>query len=123
MAGETGPITIPTTIGLSQLNISSDGNINAAGTAIGKFKLVDFTGNENKLVPTGENCFMMPQEDIVPVTAENIVVKQGYQESSNVKMIDELVDMIMVSRLYEANMKSLSATKDTSQTIIGVAMG
>jgi flagellar basal-body rod protein FlgF len=123
VAGETGPITIPTSVGLSQLNISSDGSISAGGTTIGKLKLVDFKNDENKLVPTGENCFMMPDEDIAPVTAENIVVKQGYQESSNVKMIDELVDMIMVSRLYEANMKSLSATKDTSQTIIGVAMG
>jgi len=123
VAGEAGPITIPGTVALSQLNVSSNGSISAAGITIGNFKLVDFKDNEDKLVPVGASCFMMPQEDIEPVTAEHIVVKQGYQESSNVKLVDELVDMIMVSRLYEANMKSLSATKETTQSIIGVAMG
>ena len=123
VAGEAGPIAIPASVVLSQLNVSSDGSISAAGTAIGKFKLVDFEDSENKLVPAGANCFTMPQEDVEPTTTEHIVVKQGYQESSNVKMIDELVDMIMVSRLYEANMKFISAKNETSRSIIGVAMG
>lgn len=123
VAGEAGPITIPANVALSQLNVSSNGSISAAGTTIGTFKLVDFEGNENKLVPVGDSCFMMPQEDIEPITAEHIAVKQGYQEASNVKIVDELVDMIMVSRLYEANMKLLSTGNETAGSIIGVAMG
>jgi len=62
-------------------------------------------------------------QDIVPVEAENIVVKQGYQEGSNVKMIDELVDMLMVSRMYEANMKFIAAQKEASSSLLSVAMG
>ena len=123
VAGEGGPITIPANVGLSQLYVSSDGSIDAGGTAIGKFRFVDFKDDENKLVPTGASCFRMPDEDVRPVAAENIVVKQGYQEASNVKLVDELVDMIMVSRLYEANMKFVSAQKEISSSIIGVAMG
>jgi flagellar basal body rod protein FlgG len=123
VAGEGGPITIPLGAGLSQINVSDNGAISAAGTTIGKFRLVDFGENESTLVPTGANCFIMPDESIIPDTAENIVVKQGYQESSNVKIIDELVDMIMVARLYEANMKFVSASNETSSSIIGVAMG
>jgi flagellar basal body rod protein FlgG len=65
----------------------------------------------------------MPDENIQPVDAENIVVKQGYQEASNVQIIDELVDMILVTRLYEANMKSLSASKEASSSLMSVAMG
>jgi flagellar basal-body rod protein FlgF len=123
VAGEAGPITIPTNVGLSRLNVSSDGTVSAGGAAIGKFRLVDFADNENKLIPAGSNCFQMPEEDIEPVAAEHIVVKQGYQEASNVKMIDELVDMIMVARLYEANMKLLSAQSETAESIMGIAMG
>jgi len=123
VAGEAGPITIPTNVGLSQLNVSSDGTISASGAAIGKFRLVDFADNENKLIPAGANCLRMSDETVEPVTAEHIVVKQGYQEASNVKMIDELVDMIMVARLYEANMKLLSAQSEASESIMGVAMG
>ncbi len=123
VAGEGGPITIPAGVGLSQLNVSSDGSISVEGTAIGKFRFVDFKDDENKLVPAGSSCFLMPDPEVVPVAAENIVVKQGYQESSNVTLVDELVDMIMVSRLYEANMKLVSAQSTASSSIINVAMG
>jgi len=122
VAGQAGPITIPSSVAPSQLNVSSDGTISAGGTAFGKFNLVDFQDNENKLVPVGGNCYRMPEQDIKPVAAENIVVKQGYQEASNVKMIDELVDMIMVSRLYEANMKFITAQSDASSSLMSVAM-
>jgi len=123
VAGEAGPITIPSGVGLSQLNVSSGGSIGSGGTAIGKFTLVDFKDNENKLMPASENCFRMPEQDIEPVAAEHIVVKQGYQEASNVKMIDELVNMMMVARLYEANMKFITAKKEASNSIMSVAMG
>ena len=65
----------------------------------------------------------MPDVNIQPVAAEKVLVKQGYQEASNVQIIDELVDMILVSRLYEANMKTLTAAKETSSSLMSVAMG
>ncbi len=123
VAGEAGPIMIPGGVGLSQLSVASDGSISAGGTAIGRFSIVDFGADEDKLVPAGANRYRMPEEGIVPVAAEQIVVKQGYLESSNVKMVDELVDMIMVSRLYEANMKVVSSQTQTSSSIMSVAMG
>lgn len=123
VAGQAGAITIPKSVGLSQLSISNDGSISADGTAIGKFRIVDFKENENKLVAVGGNCFRMEDKDIEPVEAEQITVKQGYQEASNVKMVDELVNMIMVSRLYEANMKFISAGKQMAGSLMSVAMG
>jgi len=123
VAGQAGPITIPNNVGISQLNVSSDGTISAGEIAVGKFRLVDFNDNDNKLVPTGDSCYRMPDENIQPAAAEKVVVKQGYQEASNVQIIDELVDMILVSRLYEANMKSLTAAKETSSSLLSVAMG
>jgi flagellar basal-body rod protein FlgF len=123
VAGGAGPITIPTGISPSQLSVSGDGSISAGGITIGKFGLVDFQDNENKLVPAGESCYRMPEQDIRPTAAENVVVKHRYQEASNVKMIDELVDILMVSRLYEANMKFVEAQQETSSSILSVAMG
>ena len=121
VAGEGGPITIPSDVG-SQVSVSNDGSISASGITIGKFQLVDFKDNEAKLVPTGNSCYRMPDENIQPVAAENIIVKQGSQEISNVKMIEELVDMIMVSRLYEANMKFIAARKEVASSITSAAM-
>lgn len=123
VSGQAGPITIPGSIGISQINVSADGSISADGTTIGQFKLVDFGDNENKLAPIGGNCYQTTDPNIEPVAAENIIVKQGYQEASNVQIIDELVDLIMVSRLYEANMDFINAGKETSSSLISVAMG
>ncbi len=123
VAGESGPITIPSNIGISQLHVSSDGTISAGGTPIGRFMLVDFEDNESKLVPTGNSCYRMPDASIVPVEAERLVVKQKFQESSNVKIIEELVDMIFVNRLYQANMKSITSQQEASASLMSLAMG
>jgi flagellar basal-body rod protein FlgF len=123
VSGQAGPITIPGNIEISQVSVSDDGSLSADGTTIGQFMLVDFGDNESKLVPIGGNCYRMTEPDIEPVTAENVIVKQGCQESSNVQIIDELVDLIMVSRLYEANMNFLSAGKERTSSLISVAMG
>ncbi len=122
VAGESGPITIPANTGLSQISVSSDGSISAAGVPVGKFRLVDFKDNESELVASGLNCFQAPSS-AAPEPAENLIVRQGFQENSNVQMVEELVDMIMVSRLYEANMKFMSVGKDNSKSLMSVAMG
>ncbi len=123
IAGEGGPLTIPATVSTTQLSVSSDGQVSAGEISIGKIKVVDFKENENKLVAAGNNCFVMPDKDVQASPAENAVVKQGYQEASNVQIVDEMVDMIMVSRLYEANMKYFSAQREASGTLTNVAMG
>ncbi|MHC4540039.1 MAG: hypothetical protein ACYS74_09710 [Planctomycetota bacterium] len=95
VAGQAGSITVPNNVGMSQLRVSSDGTIRANGTAIGRFRLVDFQDDQDKLVPAGESCYQMPDATI----------------------------MILVSRLYEANMKSLSASKEASSSLTSAAMG
>ena len=122
VAGESGPITIPADVSPSQLSVSTDGSISADGVTIGQFRLVDFPENQSELVSVGAGCFSMPNEDIQPIPAENLIVKQGYQESSNVQMVEELVNMIMVTRTYEANMKFISAQKEIGSSLIDVAM-
>jgi flagellar basal body rod protein FlgG len=123
IAGQAGPITIPNNMGISQINISSDGTVSANSTEIGRLRLVDFKGNENKLLTVGDSCYRMSDANVAPLGAEYVVVKQGYQEASNVEIVDELVDMILVSRLYEANMKTLSAQSEASSTLTSAAMG
>jgi flagellar basal body rod protein FlgG len=123
VAGEAGPITVPASIGLSEIQTSADGRLMANGVNIGKLKVVGFQDNESKLAPVGGNCFAVTDKDVQPTAAENIVVKQGFQEASNVKIVDELVDMIMVTRLYEANMRYVSSQRENSSALTSVAMG
>lgn len=121
VAGDSGPITVPSTSGLDQVTVASDGSLKADGSPMGQFMLVDFGEDETKLASVGLNCFVAP-DDVVPEPAANVGVIQGFQEGSNVQLYEEMVDMMMVTRMYQANLRFSSVGKDTTQGLIGVAM-
>jgi flagellar basal-body rod protein FlgG len=83
---------------------------------------VEFGDKDRQLVGAGASCFRAPTS-AAPKEAANTTVRQGYEEASNVKLVDELVKMITVSRLYEANMKLTTVNRDNSSSAISVAMG
>ena len=122
VAGVAGPISLPANVDPSGIQVAADGRISAGGAAMGQFRVVEFPDNEKQLLPVGNTCFQAPK-DVEPVEALKPVVKQGYQEASNVRVVDELVNMITVSRLYEANMRLVSVKKETTNSMMNVAMG
>lgn len=122
VAGVAGPISLPADVDPSGIQVAADGRISAGGAAIGQFRVVEFPDNEKQLIQVGNTCFQAPK-DVEPVEALKPAVKQGYQEASNVKVVDELVNMITVSRLYEANMRLVSVKKETTNSMMNVAMG
>jgi flagellar basal-body rod protein FlgF len=122
IAGEGGPISIPDEISDSQLMITGDGRVMAEGANFGKIRMVEFGGDMAKLMPAGDNCFIAP-EDVMPVAAANSSLEQGYRESSNVDSVSETINLITVSRMYEASMKIMSKQSDSTKSILNVAMG
>jgi len=122
VAGTAGPLVVPASAGLSRVHVGPDGRVSADGAPVGQFRVVEFADKEDQLVPAGENCFWAP-EDVNPIDVENLVVKQGFREASNVRLIDELVNMITVSRMYEANMRLVNVTKDATSSLISAASG
>jgi len=122
VAGMAGPLIVPPDADVSDVYGTDDGRLIAGGATIGQFRIVDFPDDQDKLQAAGQNCFVVP-EDVDPVPATEVIVKQGYQESSNVKLVDELVNMILVSRMYEANMRLVGVKKDSSSAALSVAMG
>jgi flagellar basal-body rod protein FlgF len=122
VAGDSGPISIPATATLDQVNFARDGSIEANGSPMGQFLLVDFEDNETQLASVGLNCFAAP-EGLDPIPTEALVVSQGFQEGSNVQLYEEMVDMMMVTRMYEANMRFSAVGKTTTQGLLNVAMG
>ena len=82
--------------------ISSTGQITADGVAIDTLNVVDFT-DYDYLKKYG-NTMYEPVEGatLKDASAETL---QGYTEQSNVNVIKEMVDMITITRAYEANQK------------------
>ncbi len=117
--GEGGPIILPSGSSTSDLRIARDGSVSAGGAQIGKLKLVEFEDTQ-QLIPAGDNCFSAV--DATPVPAESTSVYQRFKEASNVNMVQELVGLITVTRMYEANIKMIQTLDEQMEQLLNVAM-
>ncbi len=120
VAGQNGPIVVPPSVGHDQIDVAADGRVSAAGTEIGRLKVVEFEDTTD-LEPLGDSLFRPPRA-ARPGEAAATTVHQGFQEASNVSTVDELVSLIRVSRLYEANVRAMQSKGDGTKALIGVAM-
>ncbi|MHC4772762.1 MAG: flagellar hook-basal body protein [Planctomycetota bacterium] len=119
VSGKNGPITVPRSVSDSDIQIDGSGTVRAGQTELGKLEIVEFE-NIDQLKPAGNNCFRGP-EDMSLTPAENTFVRQGYCEDSNVQAVQELTNLLTISRLFEANTDFLKKQSENSQTILGVA--
>jgi flagellar basal-body rod protein FlgG len=111
-------ITIPD--GAQSVTIGADGvvSVQLAGqsspTQVGSLQLVDFI-NPAGLQPRGENLLLEsaasgPAQSGTPGLNGLGLVVQGSVESSNVNVVEELVNMIETQRAYEMNSKAIATT-------------
>lgn len=118
-------ITVPANT--QSLTIGSDGTVsalvagNSAPQQIGNIQLADFV-NPLGLQPIGENLYKetvssgTPQAGTPGLTGLGTTV-QGSLESSNVNVVEELVNMIETQRSYEMNSKAISTVDQMLQYV------
>jgi flagellar basal-body rod protein FlgG len=116
-------ITVPQTA--QSVTVGNDGTVSAKlaseaePSQIGTLELVDFI-NPASLQPIGENLYLesaasgAPQADIPGTNGLGVLV-QGALESSNVNVVEELVNMIETQRAYEMNSKAISTVDQMLQ--------
>lgn len=88
------------------------GDIYADGQYIDTLKITDFE-DYNYLRKYGEN--MYETVDGATEKESSAVVNQGYLEASNVNAVTEMVNMISLSRTYEANQKIIRSMDEELQ--------
>jgi flagellar basal-body rod protein FlgG len=114
------PITIPETV--TEIAITKDGIISVRipgsneGQQVGTIQLARFA-NPAGLVAIGQNMFRetassgRPQLG-APGTEGFGSLLQGYLELSNVRLVEEMVNMIVAQRAYEISSKSIQAADE-----------
>lgn len=122
-------ITIPE--GASAITVAADGTVSAAiagqaePTQLGQITIASFT-NPSGLKAIGDNFLTeTAASGAAQVGAAGEAgrgqIRQGMLESSNVNVVEELVDMIECQRAYEINSKMISAVdemlKNANQTL------
>jgi flagellar basal-body rod protein FlgG len=118
-------ITIPSET--LSVTIAPDGTVSAltagasAPTQIGNLQLADFI-NPQGLQPIGQNLFKEtvasgnPQTGTPGLNGLGTLI-QGSVESSNVNVVEELVDMIETQRSYEMNSKAIQTVDEMLQFV------
>ena len=78
----------------------------ADGAVVDQLQVTDFE-DYDYLVKLGDNLYTTV--DGAREIASMASVIQGYTEQSNVNVVSEMVDMITITRAYEANQKMIRA--------------
>ena len=116
-------ITIPEDA--TSVSIGTDGTVQVlqvgsdTPTDIGQIELARFI-NPSGLEAIGRNLLIQTGASGDPITdvpTQNGLggVDQGYLEMSNVKVVDEMVNMIVAQRAYEMNSKAITTSDDMAQ--------
>jgi flagellar basal-body rod protein FlgG len=106
--------------GALSVTIGSDGTVsalipgNTTPQQVGQIQTADFI-NPTGLEPVGNNLYMESASSGPPIIGtpgqnEFGTLNQGSLETSNVNVVEELVNMIETQRAYEMNSKAISTT-------------
>ena len=97
------------------IEITFDGAIIVDGIVVDTLGIVAFE-DETMLRPFGDNLYTAIEEAVI--TPFNGQVLQGFVETSNVNIVREMVEMITISRAYEANSRMLAIADQTLEQAI-----
>ncbi len=109
------------------VTIAPDGTVsalqpgNVAPTQVGTLQLASFI-NPAGLLSMGENLYKETAASgtpnvATPGTNGTGLLNQGYTETSNVNVVEELVNMIQTQRAYEINSKSIQTSDQMLQRL------
>nr|WP_316640354.1 flagellar basal-body rod protein FlgG [uncultured Roseateles sp.] len=118
-------ITIPSTA--QSVTIGQDGTVSitvqgqTAAQTVGQIQLANFV-NPAGLEPRGQNLYGETVASGTPTagtagTNGLGVLSQGYVETSNVNVVEELVSMIQTQRAYELNSKAIQTSDQMLQKL------
>ncbi len=113
--GEGGS-SITLVAGGGSVAINKDGTIFQGATALGRLSVQKFTDN-SQLIPAPGGTFIAPN-GVAPQSVEDPELLQGYIEGSNVVPLREMVDLVLISRAYEANQKIITTADQQMQKTI-----
>lgn len=108
LMGESGAVIVPTDA--ARVVIDESGAVYADGLHVNTVKVVDFE-NYDYLKKSGETMYEALEG--AQETDSLSSVRQGFTEQSNVNVVSEMVEMITITRAYEANQKVIQSTDKT----------
>jgi flagellar basal-body rod protein FlgG len=101
--GENGPIEVR-----GEIVVNEQGEVYLNGEMVDRLRIVTFD-EPYPLKKVGNSLFAIKDEQAREGDVEQVKIKQGFVEESNVNPIEEMVNMITLFRYFEADHKALRA--------------
>lgn len=99
--GMNGPIFL----GTSDFQVAADGTITIQGEYVDQL-LITQVDNPQGLRKAGHDLYYVTdQVQAGMLEPEQVKVQQGYLEKPNINVVNEIIDLLAVRRVYEANQK------------------
>ncbi|MBS4029041.1 MAG: flagellar hook-basal body protein [Ignavibacteriales bacterium] len=111
-----GAIILPNVQNLAKedVAVSPLGDVLVQGVHIGKMKLVTFENVNDELVKIGTSLFHQKEDsEVIAVDSDRTFVRQGFLEGSNVDGIDEMIQMIELTRQFESGQRIIQSTDES----------
>lgn len=115
--GESGPLTIPQQ---EKIQISLDGTISVreqgqAPNALGQLGRIKLVNPKDSQLQKGEDglMYLRAGEPTLKVD-DNVRVKSGFVENSNVNVVDEFTSIIALARQFDMNLKLMRTAEENS---------
>jgi flagellar basal-body rod protein FlgG len=100
------------------LRIAENGNLFVNDMNIGTVQIAGIENLET-LKKVSDNAFVAGEETVVNMLPqEEVALRQGWLENSNVDVIKEMVSMIELQRAFEAGSKVIHANNETLEKSI-----
>jgi flagellar basal body rod protein FlgG len=93
--------------GKGDLVINQNGSVTQGTTTLGRLSIQTFA-NPSQLTPLAAGLFSAPA-GVTPTPVASPEVLQGNLEASNLTSLHEMVDLVTISRAYEANQKLITS--------------
>lgn len=119
LAGNTGAGSYIQLDPASEFSVLSDGTIMQNDQAVAQLGVVD-VADYDYISKYGENMYQLV--DGGQIVASDASVEQGVLEASNINVVSEMVDMITITRAYEAGQKiiqTIDSTLDKAVNTVG----
>jgi flagellar basal-body rod protein FlgF len=94
-------------VGSNEIKLSSDGSFNLNGVNY-KLSTVDFA-DYNSLKKLGDNLYSGTN----PIQNAGVSIRQNSLEKSNINVMNEMINMMTVSRTFESNQKVVQSIDET----------
>jgi flagellar basal-body rod protein FlgF len=107
--GEGGSLTLEE----GTIEIDTDGTISVDGDEVGRLQVTDFV-DPQVLKKTGISRFVATRENAGGRQAEDVSLRQGFIESSNVNPVKAMTEMIETSRMFEAYQKVITTADEAN---------